>query len=83
MAKDMARRQSLQLKRNGLTMAKLAIGLGLYAIAFAAFYAATSIAPDMTWPRTNAEFMAAQLLAIGALAKCGGLVALLSAANAR
>lgn len=59
-------------------MVKLVIGLALYAIAFAAFYAAFSIAPDMTWPRTDAEFLATQLLVIGGIAKCLGLAAILS-----
>jgi hypothetical protein len=59
-------------------MAKMIVGLALYAIAFAALYTAFDIAPDMTWPRTDAEFLAAQLLVIGGLAKCFGLAVILS-----
>lgn len=49
-----------------------------YLAAFVAFYGATTIAPDMKWPVTDTEFMAAQLLVLGFVAKIVGSVALVT-----
>lgn len=58
-------------------MAIKALGFGLYAIAFACFYLATSIAPNMQWPSNDIESIAAGLLVIGCIAKLGGAIAIL------
>lgn len=39
-------------------------------------YAATTIAPTMGWPTTSQEWLAAQLVVIGLLAKFTGLLAM-------
>lgn len=49
-----------------------------YIVAFAAFYAATTIAPDMKWPTTQIEYMAAQIMVIGAIFKIAGSVVLVT-----
>ena len=59
-------------------MVNMAFSIVLYAIAFACFYLATSIAPDMQWPSNDVESMAAGLLVIGGFAKLGGLASILS-----
>ena len=58
-------------------MVNMAFGIVLYAIAFACFYLATSIAPDMQWPSNDVESMAAGLLVIGCIAKLGGAASIL------
>lgn len=59
-------------------MAKLILGVVLYAIAFAFIYSAIAIAPDMQWPSTDLERIAASLLLAGFAAKLGGAIAILS-----
>jgi hypothetical protein len=62
----------------GLNMAKLVLGIALYAIAIAFILSAMAIAPDMQWPGNSVEIMAAGLLIIGLIAKLGGSIMILS-----
>lgn len=59
-------------------MLKLSAIIALYALAIAALYVATSIAPDMKWPANATEMQAAQLMILGMIAKFGGHALLLS-----
>ena len=59
-------------------MGKLILGVVLYAIAFAFIYSAIAIAPNMQWPSTDLERIAASLLLAGFAAKLGGAIAILS-----
>ena len=55
--------------------------LSFYALAIAAFYIATLIAPAMTWPSNDVERVAASLLIAGFAMKLLGSVFLLSTVN--
>ena len=62
-------------------MHKAILLAALYAFALLCVWAATTIAPDMTWPETPLEMNAASLLALGMIAKMAGHVVLMSASK--
>lgn len=57
------------------------IAIKLYILAFVAFWAATSIAPDMSWPATDIEWLATRILIIGIVAKIAATYLAFSSLN--
>lgn len=60
---------------------RMLIAVKLYIFAFVALYAATSIAPDMTWPVTDMEWLATRLFIVGAVAKIAATYCAFSSLN--
>lgn len=56
---------------------KTAIVITLYAFALLLIYAGLHLAPNMTWPHTDLEWVAAEMLVAGMVAKLVGHVVLL------
>ncbi len=56
---------------------RFALAIFAYLTAFIAIYGGFQLAPNMTWPATSIEYVAANLLVIGMSAKCLGHVLLL------
>lgn len=57
------------------------LGLACFTFAFWAIWTAIAIAPDMTFPATEAEWLAAILLVTGGVSKLAGHVLLWPAAR--
>lgn len=53
-------------------MTRALVIIALYAIAALAIYTGLDIAPDMTWPHTAQEWLAAQMVCLGMVAKVAG-----------